>query len=187
MRLKKIIISLWSVTLLSACASNQPVEQGYVELYLAALERSPGAVIENETASARFATLFADFKQENLEKIIASVYADQLYFNDTFRTFSNRSELSEYLVETAETVDSTTVEIEDVARSGSDYYLRWIMNLEVTVSGDKIATRSIGVTHLKFNDEGKIILHQDYWDGVDGFYQHLPIVGYLIRKVKARI
>ena len=115
---------------------------------------------------------------------IKEVYADSFYFNDTFKTFRTIDELIPYMEETAENVQTTTVEILDVSKSDTDYYLRWKMVMEFTAKGRDIRSVSIGMTQLRFNEAGKIILHQDYWDGAEGFYQHLPYIGYFVRKVR---
>ena len=38
-----------------------------------------------------------------------------------------------------------------------------------------------GATHLRFNAEGKVILHRDYWDTAEELYAKLPLVGVLMR------
>jgi hypothetical protein len=43
------------------------------------------------------------------------------------------------------------------------------------------------MTHLKFNREGRIVLHQDYWDSTAGFFEYVPILGPVIRWIKMLI
>ena len=50
--------------------------------------------------------------------------------------------------------------------------------------GQDIDIQSIGISHLRFNADNKIIVHQDYWDSMQGFYQHLPIIGGVLRWIK---
>ena len=38
-----------------------------------------------------------------------------------------------------------------------------------------------GATHLRFNAEGKVVLHRDYWDAAEELYAKLPLVGLLMR------
>ena len=38
-----------------------------------------------------------------------------------------------------------------------------------------------GATHLRFNTEGKIILHRDYWDAAEELYAKMPVIGCLMR------
>ncbi|NVK21762.1 MAG: nuclear transport factor 2 family protein [Kangiellaceae bacterium] len=132
----------------------------------------------------RFTSLFGDLKKGANENTIKQLYAADFYFNDTFKTIKNIDELVSYMEETSKAVDVTTVDILDVSKSQTDYYLRWVMHMQFTAKGKKVDSRSIGVTQIRFNEQGKVILHQDYWDGAEGFYQHLPFVGYIIRKVR---
>jgi hypothetical protein len=39
--------------------------------------------------------------------------------------------------------------------------------------------------YVLFDESGKVILHQDYWDSASGFFEHIPIVGGVIKAVKA--
>jgi hypothetical protein len=32
-----------------------------------------------------------------------------------------------------------------------------------------------------------VVLHQDYWDSAAGLFEHVPVVGRLIRTVKSRL
>ncbi len=38
-----------------------------------------------------------------------------------------------------------------------------------------------GASHLRFDAEGKVILHRDYWDAAEELYAKLPLVGLLMR------
>ncbi|WP_223670620.1 nuclear transport factor 2 family protein [Kangiella shandongensis] len=139
---------------------------------------------DHPAPSDHFAKLFKNFHQDATEQVIREVYAEEFYFNDTFKTFHHIDQLIPYMEETAKNVETTIVEILDVSKSHSDYYLRWKMSMVFMAKGKKIESESVGMTQLRFNDDGKIILHQDYWDGAEGFYQHLPYIGYFVRKVR---
>ena len=41
--------------------------------------------------------------------------------------------------------------------------------------------------HLRFNDAGQVVLHQDFWDSSQGFFEHVPILGAMIRWVRNRL
>jgi hypothetical protein len=41
-----------------------------------------------------------------------------------------------------------------------------------------------GVSHLKFDDAGKVIFHRDYWDAAEELYEKLPVLGALMRGLK---
>jgi steroid delta-isomerase len=45
---------------------------------------------------------------------------------------------------------------------------------------DKVMTAR-GSTHLRFDAEGRIMLHRDYWDTAEELYAKLPLIGFLVR------
>lgn len=184
--IKKISLLLFLLGLV-ACAST-PVdtttdEMGYFnqhEQLMSSLSASAIVVAPEE----KFQAVFADFNETMTEGNLRTLYADNIYFNDTFVTLSTIDELVAYMDKTAANVQSSSVEIVDVAKSDTDYYLRWVMEIEFVVRKKLIKSRSIGMTQLRFNQDGKVVFHQDYWDASNAFYQHLPIIGGLVKRVK---
>ena len=184
MKLLKLIVALTlSLTIICCSSGGDRMYNDRVEEFLSVLETIPSTSEHSDPAS-HFSLVFKDFHLDAKEAKIREVYADTFYFNDTFKTFRTIDELIPYMEETAENVKTTTVEILDVSKSDSDYYLRWKMIMEFTAKGRDIRSVSVGMTQLRFNEQGKVILHQDYWDGAEGFYQHLPYIGYFVRKVR---
>lgn len=154
--------------------------------YFSELETQP-ATVKTENVKQKFLSLFEDFKLGGTEETVRNLYAEKLYFNDTFKVIDNIDDLVIHMVETAKQVKSTTVEVLDVASSGSDYYVRWVMVMEFNVKRKDIYSKSIGMSQLRFNQQGKIVFHQDFWDSSEAFYQHLPYIGYFIRKIKSKL
>lgn len=178
--------SLLLILFLTACSGNS-MQSAYVNDYQKAL-KSAGSKPVNETEAVNgFIEVFNQAQHGELDDIIRETYAETLYFNDTFRTITDRNELISYMQHTGQQVDRLEVEIEDIALSKQDVYVRWVMRMQFTVMGKKVDSESIGISQLRFNQDGKIILHQDFWDGVDGFYQHLPIIGYSLRKIRSKL
>jgi steroid delta-isomerase len=38
-----------------------------------------------------------------------------------------------------------------------------------------------GISHLKFDLEGKVLYHRDYWDAAEQLYERLPLIGSVFR------
>jgi ketosteroid isomerase-like protein len=38
-----------------------------------------------------------------------------------------------------------------------------------------------GVSHLRFDAAGKVVLHRDYWDAAEELYSKLPLIGPVVR------
>lgn len=143
--------------------------------------------VEEANGLKRFENLFSDFSEANIREHVRDVYAENVYFNDTLKEVRGIDELENYLIESATAVESCHVDIEDVASNNGNYYVRWVMAIRFKRLARGETTRSIGISHLRFDDDGKIVLHQDYWDAASGLFEHIPLIGWGIRKVKARV
>ena len=82
-------------------------------------------------------------------------------------------------------VDKPKFKIEDYAwgREERTAYLKWVMNFEYR--GKK--ARIVGMTELLFSKDHKVLSHIDHWDAAEQFFEHIPIVGSILRFVKSRL
>lgn len=150
--------------------------------------RAPAAGSDDELAAVeRFKAFFARLSPQGLSAAIDQTYAEDVYFNDTLKTQRSRTALKPYLHEAAEAVDQCTVEVLDVVRYGEDFYFRWRMAIKFKKFRRGVLTQSVGISHIRFNQEGLIVLHQDFWDSTSGLFEHVPLIGWLIGKIKARL
>ena len=184
--MKTIIVVILISLVLYACSTNSQLKSNRTaESYFSYLAATP-ATTEHEVA-ATFGKIFSNFKQGAIEENIRSAYAEKLYFNDTFKIIEDIDELVVHMSESADHVNSTTVDILDVMRSEHDYYIRWSMKMDLIVKGKDIFSHSIGMTQLRFNEAGKVVFHQDFWDSSEAFFEHLPFMGHFVKKVKSML
>lgn len=146
----------------------------------------PGSA-EEAAAIARFSDFISVMSPTSARQKTAWVYAENAYLNDTLKQVRGAVAIEEYFVESLAATDSMWVEITDVAQSQGNYYFRWIMYIRFKNIKAGESTSSIGMSHIRFDRQGKVVLHQDYWDSATGFYQHLPVIGRLINWVKSRL
>lgn len=155
-------------------------EAGYADAYLKALGNVDGAVYAPDVVADNFQRVFSHLNSPRLAEVVADVYATEFHFNDTLKTLHRRADLIRYLEETGERLEAFDTEILSAFRDGEDIYLRWRMDMTFKAVAKTIHSRTVGMSHLRVNDDGKIILHQDFWDGAAGIYRHLPIIGRLL-------
>lgn len=142
---------------------------------------------EELLAVERFQDLLADFKAPGFAQRIPAVYASDVFFNDTLKTVLGAEALQHYLAGSAAALESGKVEFLDwVVREGN-YYFRWKMSLRFKRVARGRTHVSFGMSHVRFDREGKVALHQDFWDSAGGLFEHLPGVGWMIRRVKDRL
>lgn len=169
----------------AACAgSSSMTDKDTVEGYHQALERNHGHTAAIEQGVASFRQIFADLTRDDLAQRIGELYADKFYFNDTVHIARERSELVDYMARTGQTLQQSRVEVHKVIRDGADVYVRWEMTFATRAMGKRVESHSIGMTHLRFDENGQIVLHQDFWDSGSALYAHLPVVGLFVRRAQ---
>ena len=131
--------------------------------------------------------LFADYTRENLEAKIPEVYAEKVYFRDAFKQFDSAEAIRHYMVEGLAALEDAEFVFRRVARAEGEFYLDWVMRLDFKKTPSGTWEESIGMTHMRFNSEGQVIFHQDYWDPTDIVYRRIPVAKQLINFVKKKM
>ena len=158
----------------------------------AARRRHPHPPAAGSDAEARaldaFAAFFSSFEPDRLERLLPATYADDVWFNDTLKTIVGRDALSHYLAESAAAVEHCSVDIIDATRNPEgEYLVRWRMTIRFKRFKRGQDTQSIGLSHLRFNADGLVVYHQDYWNAADGLFRHIPVLGWMIEAVLRRV
>lgn len=160
-------------------------------LYRNALEKSrelaANPPVDGEQEKAWIAgveTAFSPFTPESAQKNFPLAYAEELYFRDAFHLFTDLEKMTAYMVKSAEMSPGVTFDFSPVVRHGIDFYLPWVMVLPAKDGGEP--QRSLGISHLRFNEEGKVIFHQDYWDSADVLVPRVPVANGLVELVRRR-
>jgi hypothetical protein len=139
-------------------------------------------------ALARFRAFFASFSPDKVDRLLDATYAEDVWFNDTLKTVAGRAALAPYLRESAHAVEDCRVEVHEIVGNGAgDYYARWSMMIRFKRFHRGHDTHSIGMSHLRFDAAGRVVLHQDFWNAADALYQYVPLLGAGIRAIKRRL
>ncbi len=179
--------------LLIGCRSAPQWEEKMAP-YFAALEATDGSVRplvergspEEAAALQLFKDVFLQFDEAALRQGITNLYAESVYFHDTLVELHTAAEVEAYFLRSLEAAAECTFDIVDIAENDGNYYIRWTMTLVLNRYPNDPPNISKGMTHLRFDENGQIIFHQDYWDTAH-LYQQLPVVGGLIRWVNRQI
>ena len=187
-----LVVAIGGLT--TACAGTTGATTEYAMEYLEYVREletdgSPLAVgtQQDEAAVERFQALLADFKAPDFRQRVQEVYAANAFFNDTLKTIRGSEAIEDYLAASAEALDTGTVEFLDVVASDGNYYFRWRMTLRFKKLARDRDTVTVGMSHIRFNADGRVVLHQDFWDSSSGLFEHIPGLGWMIRSVKRRL
>ena len=142
---------------------------------------------EERQAIERFQSLLSDFKAPDFVQRIPEVYAEGVFFNDTLKTLRAAEEVQEYFQATTEAIDKGTVEFLDLVADNGNYYFRWSMTIRFKRLARGEDKHSVGMSHVRFDSAGKVVLHQDFWDSVGGLFEHVPTLGWVLRRAKKKL
>lgn len=187
--MKKSVSSLVvvAVLLFGAAGCSQTRQPTYADAYREALTRYQGTTAVTEDMTDRFVAFFSSHTHGNgTIPDPAELYGERLYFSDTLLTTDDRDAALAHLRRMHESTESLDVTVLDRLVRGQDVYLIWQMTAVFTPVSGAVTSNTVGVTHLRFDADGRIILHQDFWDSAAGLYQHVPVLGGLIGAVQGR-
>ena len=184
---RQLAIAALAAGSLSGCSAS--TREPYALTYETALQRYPGSETVADSALTQFIAYFsheATPTGQSSALHAADLYADDLYFSDTLLTSEDKAQVVRHLESMLDATQHLEVRVLDTQQTGADAYLVWQMTATFMPVSQQVTGHSIGVTHLRFNDAGEIVLHQDFWDASAGFYEHVPVLGTIIRTINGR-
>jgi SnoaL-like domain len=127
------------------------------------------------------------YQQLNIHSLglLGQLYRDDVRFQDPFRRVTGLPALIDYFADLYRHVESCSFTFEDSVMQGQAASLTWTMALKhPRLKGGALVTVP-GSTFIKFHD--KVFYHRDYFDGGAMLYEHLPLIGFVIRAIKERV
>lgn len=116
---------------------------------------------------------------------LPELYAGDARFKDPFNEVSGIAAIQSIFEGMYRQVDRPRFRITSSVCEGDEAFLAW--NFVFSFKGKTRKEQSVlGGTHIKFDAEGRVTLHRDYWDAAEELYEKLPVLGSLMRWLKRR-
>ncbi len=134
--------------------------------------------------AAAYADYFERVSLENLDEL-NDICAENVRFRDPFNDVTGRDKMIRIFAKMYEDVDAPTFEVIDHAISGQRSYIRWIFRFR-----NKKTRRPFeidGMTEVHYDEAGRVTGHFDHWDVASQLYEHVPLLGGLLRIIKRRL
>lgn len=178
--------------LISASSQSNQSEQKVAAFHQQLAKQSTSSPFTSTAQEAAALDRFKSFLQgigdaDFIKRETLNVYSSDAYLDDTLVVHHGAAAIEDYFTKTAQTLKSCKVTIDDVSKSGKNYYVRWTMVFAAAALSGGEAVHSIGISQVCFDREGKVTFHQDFWDSGQNFFGHLPIVKGAIGFVRNRI
>lgn len=141
---------------------------------------------------SRFCKIYTDICKISPQDL-EDIYAKDIVFIDPITTHNGIDEVKSYFSNLLTKADSCKFDIADIftctekeVQSHSDvtHVVNWTMTL-VLKDSDKTITLD-GTTQLGVENDS-IIYHKDYYDLGEMVYEHVPILGFVIKKIKGKL
>ena len=136
-------------------------------------------------AAARVVDFFETLSPASLAQLSA-LYTPHAYFKDPFNEVSTLADIRQIFSHMYATLEQPHFGVTGCIVDGAQCFLTWEFKFRFK-SYDRRTDQTVrGGSHLKFNAQGLVEFHRDYWDAAEELYEKLPVVGGLMRWLKQR-
>jgi ketosteroid isomerase-like protein len=132
----------------------------------------------------RIVALFEQITPADVKRL-SHYYAQDAQFKDPFNDVNGLPEIERVFAHMYVALDDPRFVIHEVIVEGNQCFLTWDFLFRFKRFNGK-AQIVHGGSHLRFDAQGLVSLHRDYWDAAEELYEKLPFVGALMRWLKRR-
>ena len=134
--------------------------------------------------AAAYAAYFERVSLENLDEL-NDICTDDVRFRDPFNDVVGRDKMIRIFAKMYEDVADPTFEVVDHAISGQRSYIRWIFRFKNKKTGKPFEVD--GMTEVHYDADGRVTGHFDHWDVASQLYEHVTVLGAVLRMIKRRL
>lgn len=135
----------------------------------------------------RYIEFFENLTPDRLAQL-SDVMTDDVHFVDPFNDVTGREKVCRIFEHMFRNLDAPefrvthAASVEDSDRSG---LLRWELSERPKSGHRSKAFMIIGMSEVRIAADGRIREHIDHWDAGRQFYERIPLLGWLLRRVRA--
>lgn len=136
----------------------------------------------------RLDALVAFFESLSPEQVsrLGDLYAERVYFKDPFNEVHTLAQVQAIFNHMYLALGRPRFVVTTQLDDDKQCFLTW--NFEFYFRSRPAAGLQTirGSSHIRFNDDGLVVYHRDYWDAAEELYEKLPLLGGLMRWLKKR-
>jgi hypothetical protein len=139
----------------------------------------------NRTTLAQTIAAFESLTPASISEL-GTIYAPDARFIDPFNDVLGLAQVQAVFRHMFETLEQPRFVVTGQVVDGNQCFLLWDFHFRFRAFRRDTAQTIAGTSHLRFDAQGRITLHQDYWDAAHGLYQKMPVIGALMRWLRRR-
>ncbi|NMP15086.1 nuclear transport factor 2 family protein [Thalassotalea sp. Y01] len=131
-----------------------------------------------------FVEVYQQLSTDNLD-LLERIYHSDVLFEDPMHKVHGYQNLNQYFATLYSNLSACTFRINEVIPGDEQAAIYWQMQFSHPKlnGGDSVSVD--GHSHIK-QAQGKVIYHRDYLDVGAMLYEHIPVVGRIIKAIKQR-
>ena len=127
--------------------------------------------------------LYSDFTSLTADEI-KNVYAPDIIFKDPIHVVRGINPMINYFENLQNGLDSCSFNFNAELAGEHEAFITWKMQFtHASFKGKQMELN--GVSHLRYHD--RIFYHEDYYDLGAMVYEHVPVLGMAVKKIKSRL
>ena len=146
-------------------------------------------VLDTATARAavdRVCELFEHLSRERLSAL-AALYTEGARFKDPFNEVFGTAAITHIFEHMFESLHEPRFVVSQRIVDGAQVFLVWEMHFRFK-RFDTVTPQVIrGGSHLTLAEDGRVKDHRDYWDAAEELYMTLPVIGWLMRRLRGAL
>lgn len=142
---------------------------------------SPAAIPPDmQAAVARLVQLYEQLSPALLARLDA-YYAPDARFKDPFNDVCGVPAIAQVFAHMFATLEQPRFIVTEQLWQGGQAFLAWEFHFRLRRWRPGADQCIRGATLVRFDAQGRVVLHRDYWDAAEEFYEKFPVLGTLMR------
>ncbi|AZY52745.1 nuclear transport factor 2 family protein [Bordetella avium] len=134
-------------------------------------------------AAAAAQRLIAFYEQLSPERLASldAYYAPDAHFKDPFNDVRGLAAIARIFEHMFATLDQPRFTVIHNMAQGDQAFLGWEFRFRMRRWRPQVEQCIQGATLVRFDAQGRVAMHRDYWDAAEELYEKLPVLGSLMR------
>ena len=137
-------------------------------------------------AAERYGKFFAGLQPADLDQL-ADFFAEDARFKDPFNDVRGISAIRQVFAHMFMHCPAPRFTVHEIIIQDQTAYFHWQFVDRGPSDRGGIGLDVDGVSRVLFDAKGKVTEHIDYWDAAEHLYARLPVIGWLLARIRARI
>lgn len=152
----------------------------------AAVASSASTALSTAASVNRLAQLYESISPELLPQL-AQCYASGARFKDPFNDIQGSAAIVRVFEHMFASMEQPRFIVTQRIVQGDQAFLVWEFYFRLRHKRLRSEQFIRGATHLQLNAQGLVVLHRDYWDAAEEWYEKFPVLGILMRWLRRQV